>query len=122
MFFLCVDDSATLRKILTLTLQGAGHSCAEAENGQLALEFLASATNQPDCVILDVFMPTMSGVDFLRARQAQPRLAAIPVIMLTTEASQDLISTVRELGADGFLSKPFRKEDLLNAVNRVTGH
>lgn len=119
MFFLCVDDSATLRKILTMTLKGAGHQCAEAENGQKALEFLTA--NSADCIILDVNMPVMGGVDFLRERSKQPAMKKIPVIVLTTESDQELIGTVKELGANGFLSKPFQKDDLLAAVSQITG-
>jgi two-component system chemotaxis response regulator CheY len=119
MFFLCVDDSATLRKILTMTLKGAGHQCAEAENGQKALEFLSG--NTVDCIILDVNMPVMGGVDFLRERANRPAIAKVPVIVLTTESDQELIGTVRDLGANGFLGKPFQKDDLLMAISQVTG-
>lgn len=118
MFVLCVDDSATLRKILAMTLKGAGHQCAEAENGQLALQYLEA--NKVDCIILDVNMPVMGGVDFLRERASRPAIKKIPVIVLTTESDQALVGTVRELGANGFLAKPFQKADLLDAIARVT--
>ena len=67
MKFLSVDDSSTMRKIISLALTGAGHTVEEAENGLLALEKLKKGP--VDCILLDINMPEMNGIEFLKARK-----------------------------------------------------
>ena len=119
MTFLVVDDSSTMRKIVTLALGGAGHSCLEAEHGTAALEKLKGA--RPDCIVLDINMPEMGGIDFLKARKSDPSLAGIPVIVLTTQDEAALREEAIGLGAKAFLVKPFVKDDLLATVRKVLG-
>ncbi len=117
MNFLAVDDSSTMRKIVALALKGAGHEVYEAENGQDALEKLKSASF--DCIILDINMPVMSGIDFLKARASVPNAAKAPIIVLTTQDEAALRDESLKLGASSFLAKPFQKEELLAAVKSV---
>jgi Response regulator containing CheY-like receiver, AAA-type ATPase, and DNA-binding domains len=119
MTFLCVDDSATVRKIISMALAEAGHSAVEAENGRIALDKLASAN--PDCVILDINMPVMGGIEFLSEKKKLPSAASVPVIVLTTQDEEALRSQAMGLGANGFLAKPFDKAALLASIARILG-
>mgnify|MGYP001202679619 CR=1 FL=1 len=118
MKFLVVDDSATMRKIVSLALTGAGHSYAEAGNGREALEAIRSG--KPDCILLDINMPEMNGIDFLKVRSGDSSIKSIPVIVLTTQDEEALRAEAIGLGANGFLPKPFQKEALLAAVKTAT--
>jgi two-component system chemotaxis response regulator CheY len=115
---LVVDDSATMRKIVGLTLSGAGHSYVEAENGLKALEAMKSADF--DFIILDVNMPEMNGIEFLKA-QAASDAKKLPVIVLTTQDEEALKAQALSLGAKDFLIKPFQKEGLLAAIKANAG-
>jgi two-component system chemotaxis response regulator CheY len=117
MRFLIVDDSATMRKIVSLALSGAGHEFAEAENGRLALEKLGAGGF--GCVLLDINMPEMNGIEFLEARAKAPAVAAIPVIVLTTQDEAELRDKALALGAKAFLVKPFKKEDLVATLRSI---
>jgi two-component system, chemotaxis family, chemotaxis protein CheY len=119
MIFLCVDDSATVRKIISMALTGAGHTAVEAENGRIALDKLSSA--KPDCVILDINMPVMGGIEFLSEKKKNLQAASIPVIVLTTQDEAALRSQAIDLGANGFLAKPFDKAALLATIARIVG-
>ena len=115
MKFLSVDDSSTMRKIISLALSGAGHSVVEAENGRDALEKLNSTA--VDCIILDINMPEMNGIEFLRERKNRAAIAGIPVFVLTTQDEEALKKEALSLGAKGFIVKPFQKEALISAIN-----
>ncbi|HUX38192.1 MAG TPA: response regulator [Rectinemataceae bacterium] len=119
MKFLAVDDSSTMRKIVSLALKGAGHEVGEAEHGKDALAKLEG--NPVDCIILDINMPEMNGIEFLTARKTKPALAKIPVIVLTTQDETAMRDQAMELGANAFLGKPFQKEDLLASIKRLLG-
>ena len=119
MTFLCVDDSATLRKIVSMTLTEMGHTVAEAENGKKALEALAGI--KPDGIVLDINMPEMGGIEFLEERGKNPLWKAIPVIVLTTQDEAPLREKAMGLGAKGFLAKPFNKDQLIEAIKSFVG-
>lgn len=119
MTFLCVDDSATVRKIISMALAEAGHSVIEAENGKVALEKLGTA--KPDCIVLDINMPVMGGIEFLSEKAKAPAAQSIPVIVLTTQDEEALRSQAMGLGANGFLAKPFDKAALLATISRIVG-
>jgi len=116
MKFLIVDDSATMRKIVSLALSGAGHEFAEAENGRLALDMVGSGGFA--CIILDINMPEMNGIEFLEAR-SKLAAASIPVIVLTTQDEKELKEKALTLGAKAFLVKPFKKEDLIATIASI---
>jgi two-component system, chemotaxis family, chemotaxis protein CheY len=115
--FLIVDDSSTMRKIVSLALSGAGHEFSEAENGRLALDQAGSGGF--DCIILDINMPEMNGIEFLEARSKVAALAPIPVIVLTTQDEEELRKRALSLGAKAFLVKPFKKEDLIATIGSI---
>ena len=119
MIILCVDDSATVRKIMAMALSDAGHSVVEAENGKVALEKLVSS--RPDCIILDINMPVMGGIEFLSAKRKIAAASSIPVIVLTTQDEEALRIEAMGLGANGFLAKPFDKAALLSTISRIVG-
>lgn len=114
---LVVDDSSTMRKIIGLALGGAGHSYKEAENGRDGL--VKARAEKFDCIILDINMPEMNGIEFLRERSGDPALKKLAVIVLTTQDEEALKAEALGLGADSFLVKPFQKEVLIQTVSSV---
>lgn len=117
MNIMVVDDSATMRKIVILALQPSGFKTVEAENGQDALDKIAA--QKVDCFIVDVNMPVMSGIDFLKQVRAKPDHAKTPVVMLTTENEDKLILSGKEAGASAWVVKPFKNEDFLNLIKKL---
>jgi two-component system chemotaxis response regulator CheY len=119
MTILNVDDSATMRKIVTMSLSGAGHTILEAEHGAAALE--AMKGSKVDLIILDINMPVMNGLEFLQKLRGDAATKAVPVIMLTTQGEEDMRKKALDLGANDFLAKPFQKDQLLATVKKVAG-
>ncbi|MBN2875446.1 MAG: response regulator [Spirochaetales bacterium] len=114
---LVVDDSATMRKIVSLALSSAGYEYEEAGNGKDALARLNAV--KFDLVLLDINMPVMGGIEFLENRAGNTALLAVPVIVLTTQDEQELRDRAMDLGARAFLIKPFKKEELLASIQSV---
>jgi two-component system chemotaxis response regulator CheY len=119
MTFLSIDDSATVRKIIAMALAEAGHSVIEAENGKAALEILGQT--KPDCIVLDINMPVMGGIEFLEEKSKVPAAQSVPVIVLTTQDEEALRAKAMSLGANGFLAKPFDKAALLATIAKIVG-
>jgi two-component system chemotaxis response regulator CheY len=117
MKFLIVDDSSTMRKIVSLALSGVGHSFAEAENGKQALDKIGG--DAYDCVILDINMPEMNGLEFLEAKAKVAGAAKTPVLVLTTQDEDELRQKALSLGAKAFLVKPFKKEELIATIDAL---
>jgi two-component system chemotaxis response regulator CheY len=114
---LVVDDSTSLRQVVSMTLNGAGHTTLEAENGQVALTLLdGRAINM---VICDVNMPVMGGIEFLKAAKELPNYKYTPVLMLTTESDESKKAAGKEAGAKAWMVKPFSPQQLLNAVAKL---
>ncbi len=119
MKILSVDDSATMRKIIALALKDSGHAVSEAENGKQAMEM---CSKEPfDFILLDINMPEMNGIEFLEARKSVAALSKVPVVVLTTQDEEALKKQAFELGAVGFIAKPFQKENVLEAIAKATG-
>ena len=114
-----VDDSKTMRDMVAFTLRNAGFRVAMAEDGKQALGVLGGTP--VDCIITDLNMPVMDGVAFIRAVRADPKLRALPILMLTTESDPTKKAEGRNAGATGWLVKPFNPEKLIETVNRVCG-
>jgi two-component system chemotaxis response regulator CheY len=114
---LTVDDSASVRKMVRYTLKGAGYEVVEAADGVDALEKLGEVDIQ--AMVVDVNMPRMGGMEFLRKVRKIPGFGTTPVIMLTTEAGKELIEEGREAGASGWMVKPFSSEQLVDVINQV---
>jgi two-component system chemotaxis response regulator CheY len=118
---LIVDDSPAMRAFIrrVLRLSGIGvDRYFEAANGQEALAQLS--LNRIDAVLTDINMPVMDGETFMRKMCAGP-FHSIPVIVISTDATTERIHTMHELGAVGYLEKPFGPEQLRNELDRVLG-
>ena len=114
---LAVDDSASMRQMVSFTLKGAGHQVIEAADG---VEALAKAkSNAVDLVISDVNMPNMDGITLIAELRKLPAFKFTPMLMLTTESSADKKSQGKAAGATGWIVKPFNPDQLLNTIKRV---
>jgi two-component system chemotaxis response regulator CheY len=106
MHALVVDDSSTIRKILTAYLETLGFDVSIAVNGRDGLERLKQM-EKPDVVLVDWNMPEMDGLSFLRAVRATDDYAALPVMMVTTNAELSNVTEALDAGANEYLMKPF---------------
>lgn len=113
---LVVDDSETIRDQVRKALTDAGYDVVEACDGLEALDRLR-ATPDVTLLLCDVNMPRMTGIDFLAKTRDQG--VKVPIVMLTSEGQPSLIRRARELGAAGWIVKPFKTEQLLSAVSRL---
>jgi two-component system, chemotaxis family, chemotaxis protein CheY len=114
---LIVDDSSSVRTVLSIALRGAGFDVVEATNGAEGLQRLDGRPIH--LIISDVNMPVMDGLAFLTAVKKMPAYKFIPVLMLTTESSEQKKAVGREQGARAWVTKPFRPEQLLVAVQKL---
>jgi len=115
---LTVDDSPSMRALLKHALLGQGHEVHVAEDGLCALDWLNR--NIPDLVITDINMPNMDGFGLIEALRSQDRYRDMPILVLSTESSDDKKARAREAGATGWIVKPFDPDKLAAAVRRVT--
>ncbi|PCI65154.1 MAG: response regulator [Gammaproteobacteria bacterium] len=116
---LAVDDSASMRQMVTFTLKSAGFEVVDAEDGVKAL---AIAKNSKfDVVVTDVNMPNMDGITLCSELRKLPNFKFTPILMLTTESSADKKQAGRAAGATGWIVKPFNPEQLLATVKKVVG-
>jgi len=116
---LMVDDSASVRQMMSFTLKNAGYEVIEACDGQDALEkYPGSGASM---LITDLNMPKMDGYGLVREMRRDPGNRFLPIIMLTTESDPDKRGMAKELGASGWITKPFRPEQLLKVVGMVLG-
>ena len=113
-----VDDSASVRMMITYTLKGAGFEVVQAVDGADALEKLSETDIQ--AMIVDVNMPRMNGLEFVRKLRKIPGYLSTPIIMLTTEAKDNLIEEGKQAGANGWMVKPFSPEQLIEVIRSVT--
>lgn len=114
---LVVDDSASLRQVVVMTLQGAGYEVLQAGDGQAALALLDG--RKINMVVCDVNMPRMNGIDFVRASKALPTYRFLPILMLTTESQEAKKEAGKAAGAKAWMVKPFSPASLLNAVSKL---
>lgn len=116
---LAVDDSASIRNMVAFTLKSAGYDVIEAVDGQEGLE--KARTNKVSLVLTDQNMPRMDGLTLVKSLRAMPDYSAAPILMLTTESSDDMKAKGRAAGATGWLVKPFDPPRLLEVVRKVIG-
>jgi len=116
---LIVDDSETVRQVLQLALGNAGYQVVEAEDGFDALTKLSGA--QVDMLITDLNMPNMDGLELIKKVREEGKHRFTPIVMLTTESSEEKKKAGREAGASGWIVKPFKPEQLLKVVKMVLG-
>lgn len=112
-----VDDSASLRQVVSIALKGAGYEVLEACDGKDALNKLDG--RKLHLIISDVNMPNMDGLTFLKAAKQIPAYKFTPVIMLTTEASDAKKQEGQAAGARAWVVKPFQPAQMLNAVSKL---
>lgn len=118
MKFLVVDDFSTMRRIIKNLLNDLGYAnVTEADDGQTALPMLQ--TGQYDFLITDWNMPGMPGLDLLKAVRADPKLAKLPVLMLTAEAKREQIIEAAQAGVNGYVIKPFTAVTLKEKIDKI---
>lgn len=116
---LVVDDSPSVRRMVAMTLRGAGYEVTECSDGQEALEALPTA--RPQVVITDQNMPRLDGLGFIRAFRSRPEGRGVPVIFLSTDSEGALKEQARAAGAIGWMTKPFDQQKLLSVMAKVAG-
>lgn len=114
---LIVDDSASLRQVVSIALRGAGYDVLEASNGQDALGKLDG--KKVNLIISDVNMPIMDGITFVKEVKKLANYKFTPIIMLTTEGSDDKKREGQQAGAKAWVVKPFQPEQMLKAVSML---
>ena len=114
---LTVDDSTSMRQMVKATLKSAGYGVVEAADGQEALEY--AREHAVDLVISDVNMPRMDGITLIGELRALPAYRLIPMLMLTTESSQEKKMEGKRAGATGWIVKPFNPVQLLATLKKL---
>ena len=114
---LTVDDSASIRQMVTFTLKGAGYNVVEAVDGEDGIVKMNGSN--VDMVITDLNMPKLDGIGFIKKVRANPKTKFIPVIMLTTESQAEKKQAGKAAGATGWIVKPFKPDQLLGVVKKV---
>ena len=113
---LIVDDSASVRKLIELTLRREGHTMTTADSGVAALAALAE--QEPDLVLLDLMLVSLDGFQICKVIRRHPRLSGVPIVMLTGREGDADRQAGYAAGVDAYLTKPFRPEDLLRTVRQ----
>ena len=113
---LVVEDDPDTREMLGVALEYAGYKVVTATNGREAIDRLRAAAELPALILLDLSMPVLDGFGFRREQLGDPKLASIPVVILSAE--RDVIHAARSLDANGYLLKPFAFEVLVDTVKR----
>ncbi len=114
-----VDDTATMRQMISFTLSSGGHDVVTATDGQEALQ--SAQKRKFDLVISDINMPNMDGISLVKALRALPDYRFTPILMLTTEHEAAKRQEGKDAGATGWIVKPFNPEQLTTVVSKVLG-
>ncbi len=118
MKFLVVDDFSTMRRIIKNLLNDLGYAnVTEADDGQTALPILQGGGI--DFLVTDWNMPGMPGLDLLKAVRSDPKLAKLPVLMLTAEAKREQIIEAAQAGVNGYVIKPFTAVTLKEKIDKI---
>ena len=115
---LIVDDSESIREVISFILENAGHEIDQAIDGMDALKYLDGSLY--DLIITDLHMPNMNGLELIKEIRLLDKYRFIPILFLTTESQTVKKMEAKKAGATGWLIKPFAPEKLLIAVNKVT--
>jgi two-component system chemotaxis response regulator CheY len=116
---LTVDDSASMRQMIKLTLSGAGYNVIEAGDGTQGLS--TARGNAVDMVLTDLNMPGMDGVQLIRELRNLSTYTGVPIVLLTTESDAERKQQAKAAGATGWITKPFQPEQLLSVTRKVLG-
>ena len=114
---LAVDDSPSMRSMVSLTLEGAGFKVLTAEDGTEAFEM--AAKEEIDLVLTDVNMPNMDGITLIRELRGLEKYKFVPILTLTTEKSDAKKAEGRAAGATGWIVKPFEPTHLVAVINKL---
>jgi two-component system chemotaxis response regulator CheY len=116
---LCVDDSASMRQMVKLTLSSAGYDVVEACDGRDALS--KAGGGGFNMVLTDLNMPNLDGLGLIRALREMPTFRGVPILFLTTESDESKKSEAKAAGATAWIVKPFQETQLLGVVRKVLG-
>jgi chemosensory pili system protein ChpA (sensor histidine kinase/response regulator) len=116
---LIVDDSLSMRHVLSLAVKKAGWNAVPARDGLEALEIIDAGTAPPDLVLLDIEMPRMDGFEFLSTVRSQKGRADLPIVMLTSRGGDKHRDKAKALGVTDYMVKPFQEESLIANVDRL---
>ncbi len=117
---LAVDDSASMRQMVAFTLKSAGYNVTEAVDGQDAWEKANGSNGRNfDLVLTDQNMPRMDGIGLTKKLRDNPKFKSTPILILTTESSDQMKQAGRNAGATGWLVKPFDPAKLLEVIQKV---
>ncbi|ADL55050.1 MAG TPA: response regulator [Gallionella sp.] len=116
---LSVDDSGSIRQMVSFTLKSAGYTVIEAVDGQDGLDKAKQKT--VDLVLTDQNMPRMDGLTLIKSLRAMPSYRSVPILMLTTESGDAMKAQGKAAGATGWIVKPFDPQKLLEVVKKVIG-
>lgn len=116
---LTIDDSKSVRDMVTFTLEPEGYRIVAAEDGSDGLNKLRA--EQPDMVITDLNMPVMNGIEFIAQARTEQAGSGIPIVMLTTESSPEMKEKGKSAGATGWINKPFDSDKLIAITRKLLG-
>ena len=111
------DDDVDVRMLVALKLRHSGYDVVDVGDGAAAVE--ACRNEKPDLVVLDLMMPVMSGLEACRAIKAEPKLADVPVVLLTARAQNTDVDAGLAVGADAYVTKPFSPKELAARVESL---
>jgi len=115
---LTVDDSKTIREMVSFTLKNEGYEVLEAEDGKDAINVLSG--KEVNVIITDLNMPNMDGLELIRNLRADPKYKFTPILMLTTEGDATKKQQGKDAGATGWIVKPFNPEKLIQVISKVS--
>ena len=119
---LIIDDSSSMRAVIKKTLKVSGFNVGQflmAGDGKEALKVLEG--EWVDIILTDINMPNMNGIELLTEVKKDEMLKSIPVVMVTTEGSDRVMQESMRLGAQGYVKKPFRPEEIKGILNSIMG-
>jgi len=114
---LAVDDSPSIRQMVKVVLGGAGHTVIEAGDGAEGIAKVKS--NAVNLVITDLNMPVMNGLDMIKNLRGLPSVTGVPILFLSTESDEGIKQQAKAAGATGWITKPFKPEQLLAVVAKL---
>jgi len=117
---LIIDDSATVRKQVSVVLSQAGFDVLQAVDGVDGADQIRARADLA-LVICDVNMPKLNGLDMLESMKGELAARSLPVVMLTTEGQAEAMGRAKQAGAKGWIVKPFRENLLVATVKKLTG-
>ena len=112
-----VEDDENIRELISFNLKSANYSVTEAETGEDGIKQVQKT--KPDLILLDLMLPEMDGLDVCRQLKSDADTRDIPIIMVTAKGEESDIVTGLELGADDYVTKPFRPKELVARIRNI---